>query len=65
MAKRSDKYMNREALPDTLKVEDISSFLAIGRGQGYELVNKNEFHVVRIGRTIRISKKCFLKWFDG
>lgn len=66
MSKHSnDKYMNSVTLPEVLKVEDIQLFLGIGRVQAYELIKKNEFHSVKIGRAIRVSKSIFLKWFNG
>ena len=48
-----------------LDVDDIKSFLGIGRSQAYELVNSGAFHVVRIGKRIKISRNTFLNWFNG
>jgi excisionase family DNA binding protein len=48
-----------------LNVEDIQRILGIGRRQAYELVNSKKFHVVRIGRTIKVSKEVFEKWLSG
>ncbi|MGN7942011.1 helix-turn-helix domain-containing protein [Metabacillus sp. 22489] len=48
-----------------LDVEDIQRFLGIGRRQAYELVNSNAFHVVRIGRRIKVGKDAFLAWLNG
>ncbi|WP_240353324.1 helix-turn-helix domain-containing protein [Cohnella algarum] len=39
--------------------------LDIGRVQAYELIKAGEFRSVKIGRSIRISKKVFLNWFEG
>nr|WP_281869965.1 helix-turn-helix domain-containing protein [Brevibacillus parabrevis] len=39
--------------------------LGIGTVQTYELLNSGEFHVVRIGRSYRISKRVFLNWLKG
>jgi Helix-turn-helix domain len=57
--------MSKEDLPDVLEAEDIKKFLNIGINQTYELCNSGQFHVVRIGRRIRVSKQVFLKWFEG
>ncbi|MGG1518452.1 helix-turn-helix domain-containing protein [Paenibacillus oryzisoli] len=65
MARRSKKYMNPDELPEVLRAEDIQSFLDIGRVQAYELIKTEQFRSVKIGRSIRISKKGFLKWFEG
>lgn len=57
--------MRREDLPDVLEAEDIKKFLNIGINQTYDLCNSGQFHVIRIGRRIRVSKQVFLNWFEG
>lgn len=57
--------MTKDDLPEVLGVTDIKEFLGIGINQAYELVNSGQFHVVRIGRVIRVSKKVFLDWLEG
>lgn len=49
----------------TLDVVDIQSILGIGRRQAYELVNSGQFHVVRIGKRIKISRDVFFNWLNG
>jgi hypothetical protein len=56
---------NSEHLPEVLNVSDIQEFLNIGRTQAYELVNSGQFHVVRLNRRIKVSKRAFLDWFEG
>lgn len=51
--------------PDVLQVTDIQHILGIGRRQAYELANSGQFHVVRIGKSIRVHKDVFLKWLNG
>lgn len=48
----------------TYSVAEIQSILEISRRKAYELCNSNSFKVVRIGKTIRISKLAFDKWLD-
>lgn len=48
----------------TLTVEEISRILNIGKTSAYELVKKGYFHSVKIGTSIRISKKSFDEWLD-
>jgi predicted DNA-binding transcriptional regulator AlpA len=48
-----------------LEVEDIQSILGISRNKAYQLVNLDEFHVVRIGRLIKVSRKVFEDWLNG
>lgn len=45
-------------------VDEIQDILGIGRTSAYNLVNQKLFHVVRIGGSIRISKKSFDEWLD-
>ena len=64
--------MNRNTastiLPDVLKrtytVDEIQDILGISRTSAYNLVKKKVFHSVRIGGSIRISKKSFDEWLD-
>ena len=48
----------------TYTVDEIQDILGISRSGAYNLVKKNLFHSVRIGGTIRISKKSFDAWLD-
>ncbi|MGM0841375.1 MAG: helix-turn-helix domain-containing protein [Bacillota bacterium] len=54
-----------EKYPDVLNVEDIQNILGIGRRQAYDLVASGEFHCVRIGKRIKVSKVGFEKWLLG
>lgn len=55
--------------PSTAKrcytVEELCSFLGIGRIAVYELLKRNEFHWVKIGGRYLISKASFDAWLDG
>lgn len=46
----------------TYTVDEIAEILDIGRTSAYKLVKQNLFKSVRIGTTIRISKKSFEAW---
>ncbi len=48
----------------TYIVEDIAKMLNIGRTSAYNLTKEGHFKIVRIGNTIRISKKSFDEWLD-
>lgn len=48
----------------TYTVDEIQDILGISRPTAYALVKKNEFHSVRIGGQIRISKRSFDEWLD-
>ena len=49
----------------TYKVEDIASILSIGRSSAYHLVKQGCFKTVRIGTSIRVSKRSFDEWLDS
>jgi hypothetical protein len=48
-----------------LNVADIQKVLGIGGRQAYDLVNSEQFRVIRIGRTIKIPKDSFISWLNG
>lgn len=50
-----------DELPDVLKVEQVASFLQIGRNTAYELVASGRIPSVQFGRTRRIYKRALLK----
>ena len=48
----------------TYTVEEIQGILKISRPTAYALVKRNEFHSIRIGGKIWISKRSFDTWLD-
>ena len=48
----------------TYTVDEIQDILGISRTSAYNLVKKKAFRSVRIGGSIRISKKSFDEWLD-
>ena len=52
-------------LKETLDVVDIQSILGIGRRQAYQLINSGQFHIVRIGKRIKVSRKVYFEWLYG
>ncbi len=55
----------QDTYPEVLNVDDIQQILGIGKRQAYELANSGQFHVVRVGRSIKILKNVFFKWLNG
>ena len=49
----------------TYIVEEIAAILGIGKSTAYALVRQGHFKIVRIGTSIRISKKSFDEWLDS
>lgn len=58
-------FKNYKDYPQTLSVSDIQALLGIGRKQAYELVHSNQFHIVKVGKRIKVSKNVFIKWLEG
>lgn len=48
----------------TYSVDEIREILCISRRKAYELCNSGCFKVVRVGRTLRVSKLSFDTWLD-
>jgi hypothetical protein len=51
--------------PVVLDVSHIQAILGMGRRQAYELANSGQFHVVRVGKRIKISRDVFFRWLNG
>lgn len=71
---RNDKYKEKKLqiksdllITDkrTYTVNEIQSILAIGKNSAYALVNSGLFRTVKIGNSIRVSKKSFDEWLDN
>lgn len=64
MNQRTEEAMAANAVQfdkRTYTVDEIQDILGIS---AYNLVKKKVFHSVRIGGSIRISKKSFDEWLD-
>lgn len=57
---------NAQHIPSkrTYRVEEIAEILDIGRAAAYGLTKMGYFKIVKIGKSIRISKKSFDEWLD-
>lgn len=64
---RSEIMDNKTMLDNkkTYTVAEIANMLGIGRTSAYNLVKENHFKVVKIGASIRISKKSFDDWLNN
>ena len=49
----------------TYSVLEIADILQISKSKAYELCKQPDFKVVRLGRTIRISKASFDDWLNN
>lgn len=58
-------YKKFNDYPDILNVSDVQELLGIGRKQAYELVHSGNFHVINIGKRIKVSKSVLITWLEG
>jgi excisionase family DNA binding protein len=47
-----------------LKVPEVAKVLRIARSRAYELVGSGEIPSVRIGRSVRVSRKELERWLE-
>ena len=47
-----------------LKVPEVAEALRIARSRAYELVAEGEIPSVRIGRSVRVSRKELERWLE-
>lgn len=48
-----------------LKVPEVAEMLRIARSRAYELVAEEKIPSVRIGRSVRVSRRELEKWLEG
>ena len=48
-----------------LKVPEVAEMLQIARSRAYELVGSGEIPSVRIGRSLRVSRRELERWLEG
>lgn len=49
---------------DILKVADVQTILGVSRSMAYQLIARGYIRHIRIGRAIRVPKKCLLAYMD-
>jgi len=50
--------------PELLRVVEAAKLMSLSRTKVYEMAEKGEIPVVRIGTAIRIPRKRLLEWID-
>jgi excisionase family DNA binding protein len=54
----------KEDYPLILTVKDIQEILGIGKRVAYELMERTDFPMVRIGRLKRVNRDAFFEWIE-
>lgn len=58
------KYDSFENLPDILTIDDLQIALRIGRSTAYKLVQDDQIHSFRIGRSIKVYKRSLVEYIE-
>ena len=61
----ASKYRSYDELPLTLRVEDLTSILDIGRNTAYEMVRCKKIRSIRIGKQLRIPKDALVEYLSS
>ena len=64
MTSMTSNYRSYDELPLTLRVEDLTSILDIGRNTAYELVRCGTIRSIRIGKQLRIPKDALVEYLS-
>lgn len=48
----------------TMNVAEMAGVLGISKPKAYELVNRSDFPVIRVGKRLVIPLEPFKKWMD-
>lgn len=54
----------REDFPIILTVKDIQEILGIGKAAAYELMDRQGFPCIKIGRLKRVNRDLFFDWLN-
>ena len=55
--------MNEQKL--TITVDEVAAELGICRPVAYELVHRDDFPVVHVGRRLVIPREAFVRWLEA
>ena len=58
------KYLNFEDLPLMLNAEDVQSVMNISRAGAYQLMHREDFPTITIGKRMVVPRDKFLRWLD-
>lgn len=59
------KYVNYEQLPLMLNAEDIKDVMNISRAGVYQLMHREDFPKIIIGKRIVVPRDKFLEWLEN
>ena len=53
-----------DQLPITLKAEQVAAVLGISRANAYNLLHREDFPTLRIGKRMLVSRDRLARWMD-
>jgi len=56
--------VNYQELPVALTVSEVQKVLRISRGGAYQLIHREDFPTVKIGRRYIIPRDKFIEWLE-
>jgi predicted DNA-binding transcriptional regulator AlpA len=59
------KYVNYEQLPLMLNAEDIKDVMNISRAGAYQLMHREDFPTITIGKRMVVPREKFLEWLEA
>jgi len=62
---QAEPASNACAVKTTYTVLEIAGLLQISKSKAYNICGQNLFHVIRVGRAVRISKASFDDWLNN
>ena len=58
------KYVTYDQLPLMLNAEDIQAVMNISRAMAYQLMHREDFHTIVIGKRMVVPRDKFLEWLE-
>jgi hypothetical protein len=57
--------LDKDGYPVVLKASHIAEIVGISKRLAYELMERKDFPLIRLGRMKRANRDEFFKWFEG
>ena len=57
-------YKSNDELPLAMNAKDVAGYMNISLTCAYNLMNSQNFPVIRIGKRLIVTKDRFLDWLD-
>ena len=65
MSKVTKVFKSYEDLPLVMNVDDVQNVMGLSKTIVYELVNRESFPKIKVGKRILIPKDGFIRWLKS